>query len=338
MPTTGRLPACCFSLSLAVFCGCGTLFPNPQFDALKTQNRALGEQNRAQLAEIENLKVHSRNTVEKLNRAEEDLAVLEDEIEANRKQLANYEQERSRLREQFRGVVRSNAHVPVEVSQQLVEISRRHPCLQFDPVTGIAKLDTDILFDSGKSELKTEAGQVLAEMVDVLKLPEGRELKIMIVGHTDDRRMARNSVWMTRGWALPASVHTSRSPRTSRRRVARRTAAWRSSSWHPTCPWSDGPSRSPVSINLAVQLVCVVPHGWVALASRQCRLATLTRLHMLLASVLRGKHVEEALVKLQSHPETPLARRQRHTKEHWRNASGIRPDACFFLRFGRIIG
>ena len=37
---------------------------------------------------------------------------------------------------------------------QMAEIAKRYPQLRFDPQTGIAKLDTDILFDVGTSELK----------------------------------------------------------------------------------------------------------------------------------------------------------------------------------------
>jgi hypothetical protein len=41
---------------------------------LESQNRALAEQNRAQLAEIENLKIHARGVQDKLLAAEAELA------------------------------------------------------------------------------------------------------------------------------------------------------------------------------------------------------------------------------------------------------------------------
>jgi hypothetical protein len=51
-------------------CGCA----HSQVATLQSQNRTLTEQTKAQLAEIENLKIHSRSVEDRLIRAEEDLA------------------------------------------------------------------------------------------------------------------------------------------------------------------------------------------------------------------------------------------------------------------------
>jgi len=73
----------------------------------------------------------------------------------------------------------------------LADLSRRYPALQFDPSTGASKLDTDILFDSGSAELKPGAEPVLQELAGVLAAPEAHDLRIMVAGHTDDRKLAR---------------------------------------------------------------------------------------------------------------------------------------------------
>ena len=52
-------------------CGCSS---SGKVAAIESQNRTLSEQTRAQLAEIENLKIHSRTVEDRLIRAEEDLA------------------------------------------------------------------------------------------------------------------------------------------------------------------------------------------------------------------------------------------------------------------------
>ena len=62
------------TLSLATACcllasGCGWV-PRSQWVAADAQNRSLGEQSRAQLAEIENLKNHQRKIEDKLTEAE----------------------------------------------------------------------------------------------------------------------------------------------------------------------------------------------------------------------------------------------------------------------------
>lgn len=169
----------------------GCVVPQGQFDALQVQNRGLAEQNRAQLAEIENLKIHNRNTEDQLKRTEEQLALVEERVGLDDKQMANYRQQSDLLREQFMGVVNGRGTMPGQVGARLAEISKRYPALHFDPQTGIAKLDTDILFDSGKDELKPGAEKVLAEMARVLRQPDAADLRLMVVGHTDDQPMAK---------------------------------------------------------------------------------------------------------------------------------------------------
>ena len=69
----------------------------------------------------------------------------------------------------------------------MAELSRRFPSLQFDPQTGVSKLDTDILFDSGEAELKPAAGELIDELVRVLNSPAAGDLKLMVAGHTDNQ-------------------------------------------------------------------------------------------------------------------------------------------------------
>ena len=56
------------------------------------------------------------------------------------------------------------------------------------PQTGISKLDTDVLFDSGDATLKPQAEKLLVEFAEIFQSPEARDLKIMVVGHTDVAR------------------------------------------------------------------------------------------------------------------------------------------------------
>ena len=190
MKASRLLPGCVLLAALTVFSGCA-LVPATQLTASRLQNQALAEQCRAQLAEIENLKVHSRTSDDRLIRSEEELALLEEQVGLDRRQMVNYQRERAELHDQFKGLANGRGHVPPEVSSRLAEISRKYPGLQFDPVTGISKLDTDVLFDSGQADLKPGAEQMLGELVQVMKSPQAADLKIMVAGHTDDQRIAK---------------------------------------------------------------------------------------------------------------------------------------------------
>ena len=166
----------------------GCLFvPTTDLNASMAQNRALTEQSQAQLAEIENLKAHSRTLEDRVIRSEKQLALLQERAALDRKQLDGYESERDGLYQQFKDLSYGGGRLPPELSRQLAELSRRFPSLQFDPETGISKLDTDILFDSGEAELKPGAGQLLDELVRVLKSPAAGDLKLMVAGHTDNQ-------------------------------------------------------------------------------------------------------------------------------------------------------
>jgi chemotaxis protein MotB len=154
-----------FGLLLAALAcgGCGSV-AQTQYASVQSQNRALGEQVQAQLAEIENLKLHSRHVEDQLIQAEQDLA------------MATERGGRGRL---------ARGGVPAGTSQRLAYLAERYPCLQYDPATGTCKVDTDLLFDSGDADLKPQADSVLREFAEIFQAPEARELKIMVVGHAD---------------------------------------------------------------------------------------------------------------------------------------------------------
>ena len=157
----------------------GCYVPKSQLVNYETTNRVLAEQNRAQLVEIENLKTHSHQTEDQLIRAEQELAAR-DQTDPNSPRLAG---DLSRLN------LPNGRRLPAAVSQQLLVWARQYPNLSFDAETGVSKCDMDVLFDSGKAELKPAARTMLAELAQVLQLTEAKDLKIMVVGHTDSQRI-----------------------------------------------------------------------------------------------------------------------------------------------------
>ncbi len=122
------------------------------------------------------------------------MAKLQDRAGIDRQQLQEYERERDGLYEQFKGLAFGRGRLPPELSRQLADLSQKYPSLQFDPETGISKLDTDILFGVGEATLKPGAERLLDELVRVLKSPSAGDLKIMIAGHTDSQQVAGKPV------------------------------------------------------------------------------------------------------------------------------------------------
>ncbi|MHB8902224.1 MAG: OmpA/MotB family protein, partial [Thermoguttaceae bacterium] len=68
---------------------------------------------------------------------------------------------------------------------------QRYGSLALSPQAGVTKLGTDILFDQGDDSLKPGAAEVLQKLADTLNSEDGQELKLLIVGHTDDQPVAR---------------------------------------------------------------------------------------------------------------------------------------------------
>ncbi len=160
-----KMPECLATLvavALLTACGCQT---DGKVANLQSQNRVLTEQTRAQLAEIENLKIHNRRVEDELIQAEQELAQLD-----------------RRSRQHLAG-----SGMPASISGRLAALAERYPSLHFDPRTGISKLDSDVLFDSGDASLKPGADQVLNEIAEIFTSGDGREFKLMVVGHADDQ-------------------------------------------------------------------------------------------------------------------------------------------------------
>jgi chemotaxis protein MotB len=177
-----------FAASVCVLPGC-LFVPKTELNSAQTQNRVLSEQTKAQLAEIDNLKAHSRDLEDRVIRSEKQAALMRERACLDQKQLEGYQRERDELYDQFKGLAFGRGRLPPELGRQLAELSHRCPSLQFDAETGISKLDTDILFDSGEAVLKPGATQLLDELVRVLKSPAAGDLKIMVAGHTDNQKI-----------------------------------------------------------------------------------------------------------------------------------------------------
>ncbi len=173
-----------------VLSGC-QFVPKTQLAAAESHVRTLAEQNKALLAEIENRKQHVEHMENRVRRAEEDLALLEEELGTDRRRLVNFEREREQLKKRVGTLANHPGKVPLGVSARLADLADHHPALKFDPETGIAKFDNDVLFGTADDQLRPEAQHVLAGFAQIFQDTNARDLKIMVVGHTDDRGVAK---------------------------------------------------------------------------------------------------------------------------------------------------
>ena len=74
-----------FVASVSVLPGC--LVPKTELNSAMVQNRVLTEQTKAQLAEIDNLKAHSRDLEDRVIRSEKQAALMRERASLDKKQL-----------------------------------------------------------------------------------------------------------------------------------------------------------------------------------------------------------------------------------------------------------
>lgn len=179
-------PGAWLAVALFLLSGGCQYMPRPQSSTCELQNRALTEQSKAQLAEIANLKAHSRKLEDQLIAAEEDLAALEQNPSAPRGSHAG----RTHGLRTHDGVTPASGVSASRTDQHLLaELAQKHPELRYDRQTGLCKFELDVLFPSGEATLDPDARKQLANLARLVA-DEGDGLHVMIVGHTDDLPIA----------------------------------------------------------------------------------------------------------------------------------------------------
>lgn len=180
----------------------GCLVPASRVAAYRQHYQQLCEKNKALEAQLLNLDAHSRKLEGDLVMTEGELTTTDRRGRTDRRRLLNLQSERDEVYRRFgQGVL------PSAVGEQLAALASRYPGLHYDAESGAAKLDADILFDSAQTEIQPRAQQMLDEFTAILKSPEARDLRVMIVGHTDDRQIegdAARDVYPN-NWHLGAS-------------------------------------------------------------------------------------------------------------------------------------
>ncbi len=174
-----------FSILAALASASGCL--GGKVNSLAAQNRSLAERNDALTAQLENLKVHSENIEKLLLRAEEDLALMEGQSGIDQERLQAYRSQRERQTASAQPL----PGLPPQTEARLARISKRYGNLAFAPGGGVSKFDTDILFDEGDDALKPGAAEALQKLANLLNSDDGRDLKVLLVGHTDDQLIGR---------------------------------------------------------------------------------------------------------------------------------------------------
>lgn len=185
-----------------------------------------------------------------------------------RQELANLKGERSDLMKRYDSLVNStkNGSSPLseDATNQLTDLASRYPSFEFDPKTGVSKFGSDVLFNTGSSDIRPEAKPLLKEFATIMNSGTSQELNILVVGHTDDRPVVKAVTRQkhTDNWGLS----TNRANEVVRTLVADGVKSPRcgSAGYGPYQPLAPNTSAETRQKNRRVEIFVLAPNASVA--------------------------------------------------------------------------
>jgi len=142
---------------------------------------------------------------------EQQLAALSRDRQSLEQRLANLHGEREELQKRYMNLVnlqkQQGSPLSPGTTDRLNDLAEKYPGFEFDPDTGVSKFHSDLLFASGSDEVREAAIPLLQDFAKILNEGDARDLNILVVGHTDDRRVAKPATRQKHqdNWGL--SVH-----------------------------------------------------------------------------------------------------------------------------------
>ncbi len=115
---------------------------------------------------------------------------LRGNLDIANKRIDNLNAERAQMAERFKNTGRSNP-LSADASARFKDLNSRFPGIEFDENTGVAKLDSDLLFDLGSDNVSKKGETVLREIASILNRGDTKQLRVQIVGHTDNVPIAK---------------------------------------------------------------------------------------------------------------------------------------------------
>lgn len=171
--------------------------PDPMLRQSLLRSRQIHEQNKQLAQQLAEASQSASATAAEKERWERTAASLRSNLDIANQRLDNLKNERTRLHERYVGLLNRAKDQPSPLSRETTrrfeELARKYPEFEFDPNTGVSKFHSDILFGSGSAQVKTSAEEILRDFAGIMNREDAQRLNILVVGHTDDRRIAKRS-------------------------------------------------------------------------------------------------------------------------------------------------
>ncbi|MCH7989249.1 MAG: OmpA family protein [Planctomycetes bacterium] len=150
-------------------------------------------------SQLRTMQMHNQNRAiaSERNQLVAEKQQLEQSLNTANARMDNLNQERATLQQRYVSLLNRNSNLPnpmdPETSRRMKELSEKYKGFEFDPSTGISKFGQDVLFNSGSDQIKSSGAQILRDFAQVMNQGSAEDLNILVVGHTDDKRISKRS-------------------------------------------------------------------------------------------------------------------------------------------------
>lgn len=187
MRLSARLSLCLLA-GFAAFTttGCNTV-PNSWMRQSQLRNRDMYAQKQAMANQ-------AAMTDQDRARIAQENADLRQKLDLANQRLDNLQSERSQLSSRLTAAMKSQPNpLPESANRRFQDLAKKYPGFNFDPDTGVSKFSSDVLFDSGSANIKESASPLLSEFAKIMGDGEAKHLKVLVVGHTDDKPISKEA-------------------------------------------------------------------------------------------------------------------------------------------------
>ncbi|WP_166827763.1 OmpA family protein [Thalassoroseus pseudoceratinae] len=167
-----------------------------------SKNQQLAQQNAGLQAHAASLQNNMASLQTQVSQKDQELADslaqlqnVQGQLQTAEQRVANFRSTQEELERRMVQLISESKRLPSplsdEASKRFEELARKYPNFEFDPLTGVSKFHSDILFSSGSAQIKRTAAPLLKEFAEIMNEPTAERLHILIVGHTDDKPIAK---------------------------------------------------------------------------------------------------------------------------------------------------
>jgi len=187
------------------------------------------------------------------------------EIEALRNKVATLEEDNAKKKTLIASLtdrlVVGGSALPVELSAQFEDLSKKYPMITYDAGRGVLKLSTDLLFDKGLDVVATSAVEGVKALSTILNSEEAKKFDIVVAGHTDDIPILRTETLQRHptNWHLSAHRAIAVLNQMVRNNVdATRLSVRGFGEFRPAEPNAEGNKGNPQNRRVEIY---IIPHG-----------------------------------------------------------------------------